>query len=438
MAVRDQLKIEKLLRLVPNVDELDGFRELICRAGVRDPAKEWASSSAYTTVDKRIVSLEATEGALYEAEKALKEQVRVLFMEYRGILRSYWGDDHAGAAERFIRLGDAEAARGRFRRARLFFDSALDLTLPLGEKAPQILVLRRIARLLLGQGDLGEALQYYLRSEELARNVGDLRSRVIALTGSGNVLLYQGSWAKGEEQFRAALRLVDEWDDEGASLERAQLYNNLAMVLTRQDRLDEAEAWFDRALGLWSRIDSPADQAICYHNLGLLRQRQGRLMEACRMMRSALSLDIQSSLHAVIATDLALCHLSDGRQGEAERWGREAEEHAINSQAPYTLGHMYRGLGTLARERADEGGVTFYEKSLEIARSKGLPLLEGETLMEYAMLRGGMGQADEARAYLERAVEIFASQGADEELLRAEKAAAAIAPDHREAPTLTA
>lgn len=429
----DQVKVENLLKLIPNVEELDGFRALVCRAGVRDPAKEWASSSAYTTVDRRIVSPEATEGALFEAEAAQMEQMRSLFSEYRGILRAYWSGDDGEAAGRLIGLGDAEAARGRFERARLFFDSALDLTLPLPEKSAQILALRRIARLLLGQGDLGEALRYYRRSEELARNVGDLRSQVIALTGSGNVLLYQGSWAKGEEQFRAALRLLDEWETEDVSLERAQLYNNMAMVLTRQDRLAEAEEWFGRALELWRRIDSPADQAICYHNLGLLRQRQGRLGEACRTMGSALALGIQPALRAVVATDLALCHLADGRPGEAERWGREAEENAINSQTPYTLGHMYRGLGTLARERGDEGGVTFYEKSLEIARSKALPLLEGETLMEYALLRSAMGQPDEARAYLERAIEIFAEQGADEERLRAEKAAADIAPDSEEA-----
>ena len=91
---------------------------------------------------------------------------------------------------------------------------------------------------------------------------------------------------------------------------------------------------------------------------------------------------------------------------------RVAEEHAIASRSPYTLGYMYRNLGNLARARGDEDGFTFFEKALQIAREKGYPSLEAETLVDYAELRRNAGGGEEAEAYLERARELFIQLGA--------------------------
>jgi len=107
---------------------------------------------------------------------------------------------------------------------------------------------------------------------------------------------------------------------------------------------------------------------------------------------------------------------------QAEQWGREAEEHAIAARSPYHLARMYQGRGNIARARRDEGGFTFFEKALQIARDKGYRLLEGETLLEYALLRSQSGETEEAQAYLECARDIFVELGTVHEQVRAEQA----------------
>jgi tetratricopeptide (TPR) repeat protein len=131
-------------------------------------------------------------------------------------------------------------------------------------------------------------------------------------------------------------------------------------------------------------------------------------------------------MRAVIATDYGAWWLHEGHLSQAEEWGRVAEEHAIAAGSPYSLGHMYLGRGRIARAGGDEDGFTFFEKALEIARLKGYPSLEAETLLDYAALRSDNGGREEAVAYLERACEILRGLGAQGELARARKALEAL------------
>jgi tetratricopeptide (TPR) repeat protein len=419
--VSKSLPVGELLRLFPEVEELEEFALRVVSAGVPDPAKAWSKSSEYATIDKRIVSPAAAQGALQEAEESAVEQVGEIFGICREVLDHYWSGNVAEAAMSLARLAEKEEQRRRYEQARRYLDTALAVSLPLADKRPQILALRLLGRVLWRQGELTEAALHYHRAEQLARDVSDPRSEVIALTGLGNVRLFQGRWADAESLYMRALSRVEETEFSGSELQRAQLHNNLGTVTSRLNRLEEAKAWFVRALALWAEMDEPADLAICRHNFGLLHVREGENRAARECFEQALALPVSPGIRAAIATDLALTYLPDGQIAQAKELGRLAEEHAIAARSPFVLGSMYRGLGNIARAEGDEGGITFFEKALEIARQKEDLLLEGETLTDYAELRHTMGEAEEAASYLERACEIFEQLGDRGEVERAKE-----------------
>ena len=427
---RSEATLEELFSLLPNLEELELLRLALVGVSVPHPDKEWDSSAAYATVDKRIVTRDRLEAAVGESEEALKDYVASLYATTRTLFQSFWVGGSGEAGRHLIELGEQQERTGRYGKARQCYDSALSLSLPLADKTLQILSLRRVARVALAQGDLQEAWLYYQRSAELARDTGDLHGEVVARTGLGNVRTWQGRWAEAEVCYKEVLYLVETVDTASALLlERAQLYNNLGSVTTRQMHLDEAETWFDRALALWQVLTQPYDLAVCYHNLGYLRVVQGRDEEAREIYYRALSFSIPAALRSGIAIDLAECYLHAAHVTQAEHWGREAEEQAVAARSPYRLGRMYHGRGNIARSGGDDGGFTFYEKALQIAREKGYPLLEGETLVDYALLRSQMGERDEAQAYLERARDVFIELGAIHEQARAEHALREIAGD---------
>jgi tetratricopeptide (TPR) repeat protein len=408
--------------MLPALDELEVLRLRLIGAASPDSRRAWDSSSAYATVDKRILTPEDVARSVEEAEAALRDYVASLHDGLRPLFRSFFTGDIDSAARHLIALGEHHEDAGRVRSARECYRAAMRLSLPLPDKGAQVLALRRIGRVSLALGEFRESGAHYERSAELARHSGDLHGEVVARTGAGNVSLWQDRWAEAQRWYLEALRLVEEGG--GLELEKGQIFNNLGSVATRLQHVDEAEQWFERALAVWREVPSPHDLSVCLHNQGHLRALQARRVEARETYERALALPISSTMRAVIASDVAELLGEDGHLMLAEDWARAAEEHAIASGSPYALGRMYYTRGNLARVRGDVDGFTFFEKALEIARDKGYPYLEAETLAQYADLRLRTGGVEEAQAYLERARDMFRELGATQDLSRAEEALA--------------
>ena len=417
---RPEATVEEILGLLPDLDDLEVLRLRLIAAAVRDPGKEWERSRDYSTIDKRLVSPEGARRALEEAKQALHDYVDALHAGLAPIFESLFADDRDATARHLIALGERLEVSGRVDGARRCYRAALTASLQLTDKAPQVLALRRIGRVSLHLGDFQEAVSYYDRSAEVARDSGDLHGEVVGRTGLGNVRLWQGRWAEAEQCYHEALALADTADPGALTLERGQIYNNLGNLTTRLQRLDESEGWFESAMRVWDTHSSPEDLAICLHNQANLREAQGRWDEARRGYEGALKLPVSPAVRAVIATDYAEWWLHEGHLTQAEEFGRASEEHAIAAGSPYTLGHMYLGRGRIARAQGDADGFTFFEKALEIARRCEYPLLEAETLVDYAFLREAEGGTEEAIAYLEHAREIFAGLESPRDRERAE------------------
>ncbi len=126
--------------------------------------------------------------------------------------------------------------------------------------------------------------------------------------------------------------------------------------------------------------------------------------------------------------------MAEGYVQDAIHWARQAEDHAIAAHSVDYLCHVYRGLGNIARDTGHEDGVAFYEKALDLARKRNLPFSEAQTLADYAEFRARADGLEEAKAYLERAREIFLEIGATPEARRTQEALAKLGtPEEPEA-----
>ena len=420
--IRPPLTVERLLTLIPPLEELDGLRLGIARAAVPDRASQWARSGTHATIDMRVVKPEALKSVVQEAEEALHQYIGSLFATYRTVLSAFSTGDEMEAIEGLIHLGEEQEQYERPRQARQFYEAALTLSLPLTAKDSQILASRRIGRAALSASDFADAWDWYQRSTAVARDAGDAQGETIGWTGCGNVRAFQGRWAEAEDCYRRGLASLDSGTEaDWVPARRAQLYTNLGMVATRQNRLAEAEEWLTQAFDLQDSLQSAADRAAWYHDQAILRGRQQRRREAREFFHRSLEVATSPAVCAVIAIDLAASYLEDRLFPKAEEWGRKAEEYAISARSPYSMGQVYLGRGNIARAQENEGGIVFYEKALEIARERDLRALQGEVLIEYALLRKRMGGAEEAQAYLEHARSIFSELGAIHESGRAEE-----------------
>jgi tetratricopeptide (TPR) repeat protein len=69
-------------------------------------------------------------------------------------------------------------------------------------------------------------------------------------------------------------------------------------------------------------------------------------------------------------------------------------------------------MGRLRGAQDDETGFVFFEQAIELSKLlEPSPAAEAQVYLEYGRFRERLGQREEARAYLERAREIFDSLG---------------------------
>jgi len=69
-------------------------------------------------------------------------------------------------------------------------------------------------------------------------------------------------------------------------------------------------------------------------------------------------------------------------------------------------------MGRLRGAQDDETGFVFFEQAIELSKLlERSPAAEAQVYLEYGLFRERFGQLEEARAYLERAREIFESLG---------------------------
>ena len=136
---------------------------------------------------------------------------------------------------------------------------------------------------LLGKPD--EAIRFLKDAFATSLEVGNDADAAQAVSSLAQVHLRTGKPALAEEQARHALRLLHERDDYMDELGNAQLV--LGRALLEQDRLEEAEQWFDAADGSFEQLGSVSHRASAWIARGDLAARRGEDRAAARLYRRA-------------------------------------------------------------------------------------------------------------------------------------------------------
>ena len=270
--------------------------------------------------------------------------------------------------------------------------------------------------------EMGKGLTLHTFSEtklaflrDALESVGDYEVRIAQRLRIAKVLMALARWKECEEQQRHALAEAIECANERLV---AAASNNLAQLLWRTNRLEEAESLMRRALEV--DVDSFGKRhptvAIRLNNLAMLLRDTNRLEEAESLMRRALEIDVDSfgEQHPTVAIHLnnlaTLLHAAS-RFGEAEPLMRRALEIDVDSfgeQHP-TVAIRLHNLATLLRDTNRLGEAeSLIRRALEIdeaAFGKRHPDVAMD-LSNLANLLQDTNRLEEAEPLMRRALEI--------------------------------
>jgi tetratricopeptide (TPR) repeat protein len=236
---------------------------------------------------------------------------------------------------------------------------------------------------------------------------------VLACLGLGEIALRDSRLQGAESWYTRGLQHVENDPQLTASL-----WLGLAEVERQRGLLDVAGQRIRDSLALLADFGDDECVVRCLDAWGRLEAQLGHHSQALASHHEALNRLQRAGGELRLEMDIRLniCQLflDAGRLPDAEDEIRRAEETAIVHNLTRQLARTYVMMGKLRGRQRDETGFVFFEKSAELCRGvEPFPRLEAEVYIEYARFRTELGNADEARALLERAREILESIGSD-------------------------
>lgn len=279
--------------------------------------------------------------------------------------------------EELIAAGSSGLDAGNFQEAQAALRKSLDIAERASDKKGQVKILLLLARVLRTQAQGKAARIYAEKAVELSSELfGDKSSEMAsALDELGSVDFEARCYETSENKFRQALEIRENISPL-PELELAESYVNLGMLLTRLERLSEAESMLNKGLGIRKRLLPFRHHKIaeCLHCLSELHLSKGNVV-------------------------LSLPLAEEAKEYYESKFGKE---HPSTAYAMHSQAVQYHCVGKL-KEAAN-----LLKSVIDIQESK-LPSGHPRTISsinEYAATCLKLGKADEAESLYEKALSL--------------------------------
>ena len=407
------VRVERALGLLPELEAVAPLRALLVSISRPDERSLWSSSGPYLTLGKRGIQPDELRRHMPRAFHQITQHLQALYQAYVEALDAQQRSDASGVVTALLQAGRLEEGVGRPTQARAWYEVALRVAEGLQDRRPEVQSLEALGWLALELGRHAEGARHFQRSLALAEGEFDQAGAIAACEGLGDAALWQGQWAGAQAWYSRGLRLAQASVDRRAE---GQLERLLGVLARRQGDLAGAGDHLRRAREASEAAGAADEMARVLNTQGQLEAQLGRHGAASIAYREALAWAQRAprdpALELAIRLNLAELQLDAERFLEVDEELRRAEQVAIAGNLTRRLAQVYILMGRLRGRQQDETGFVFFEQAIELCKTvERAAATEGEVYLEYGLFRERLGQREEARAYLERAREIFDSVG---------------------------
>jgi ATP/maltotriose-dependent transcriptional regulator MalT/DNA-binding SARP family transcriptional activator len=257
-----------------------------------------------------------------------------------------------------------------------------------------------VARL---RGEYDAAQAHFRRAATLLHEQGDNEGEAGALHSLATIARRRGDCALSLTYLDRAVALTDEH-----SAVRIKCGNTRGLCLTATGEWTAAEREFREALQLAEERNDEHYARLIAHNLGLPSLLRGDFGEALRWLRRMLRDGRNLSPMPQEATahlNMARCHLYRGDLASCEKHLEAVLECCQLFNLVVSLAEAFETYGNLYRERGDAvRAAEFYERAARAYDEAGIDLVRCELLEEQAILNLQLGNLAAARSLLDRLV----------------------------------
>lgn len=282
--------------------------------------------------------------------------------------------DFAYSVTRFVnnRPQMVETAHGMERMGLRWLEIGLEASRKLENKRLESLFANQLGGLWWEEGEVDQALEYYLRALDLDREAGDQHGEAVMLSNIGLVWAERGDTQRALHYYETSMKLREGIKDYAGA---AVTLNNMGSLRNTTGDLHGALEYFHHALRILEIYENPVNKASTLENIAISWKALGNYQKAFEYLGPALEL----------------------RRAIGDP-GSEATTLAI-------LGSIWSALGDYAK------AVEYTEQALPLQRSAGDRRGEANTLTNLGALCYRTGDLEKALGYLEQALPLHRRMG---------------------------
>ncbi|SES46048.1 DNA-binding transcriptional activator of the SARP family [Streptomyces sp. yr375] len=345
------------------------------------------------------------------------------------------GGDEVGQAAMCLSLGSARWRAGDLRGALVEYEEAEELARRAGWAYGEAGSLQGKGVTLKLLGELRRALPCYDRALALYRTLGNVRNVEIMLINTASLNLALGRLDAAEEAARAALDLIGDTVHHN----RAMALVNLALILQKQARFEEATAALRACIVVSRDSGSTYTEAVALEALGRVRADAGQGDRALLAYEDALAVSRRvenRNCQVDSLVGLACVKLRAGRADETAGHLDAAFEIAERTGHRAGLVEVLLARADLARAQGRPADALDHLERAEGLAADGNPLTLPRVHLTTALTLLDTGAPAEAAAAADRARTLAHSSG--QRLLHAHATAALAAAHEAEGDTALA
>jgi CHAT domain-containing protein/tetratricopeptide (TPR) repeat protein len=316
--------------------------------------------------------------------------------------------DPAGEASVLTHIGVAQQYLGEPSKARDNHIAALALARPSGDKSLEAQILHNLGGSYWALGEHAKALQRYDEALALWRQLGDHEHEARTINGIGIVHQSLGELQEALDAFRQALPLLRASGNriaEGATL------HNLGLAYFTAGDIGRALEEYERALVARRAAGDRRGEAMTLYSIAAVHDTQGNSAAALDDYRRALGIQREAedlSGQALTLESIGRVQVSRKEMAQALSTFDEGLRLAHQADDPRAEGATAwgRGLAYAAQAKNDQA-LASLEQAERIFRALGNQPLEIGVMHDLAKVRLERGEVDEARAEIERAIDMM-------------------------------
>lgn len=219
-------------------------------------------------------------------------------------------------AAEYTVAGNSYFNEGRYTQALQFFNLALNDNISVDNEPGIIRSYNSIGKVYLAAGYLDEAEQNFRKAVQRAEALQDPHLLAHSKTNLAELSLERQQVEQATALLEEAMSSVDGLDEKDSARDLAIIYHNVGTVQKKRGMLDQADAYFRKALAINLELEQYEEIASNYYMIASIHSKRGEYPAARESIDLALSYDKRVENSLGIAKDLFARGMIEQKAGD--------------------------------------------------------------------------------------------------------------------------